>query len=97
MDADAAVRLMQKAVGVTRERRHQFDISAVTGNFLKFLKFLKLFIACHVLPHAFRLCRNIAASRVPARVLLTSRVLIYFSLSDFAKQKTKVTQEFFEK
>ena len=42
MYADAVVRLMQKAVGVTRERRYVPDCSAVIGNLPKLPEFLKL-------------------------------------------------------
>ena len=59
------------------------DLAALTALYLlresfKLLIFLKFLIVCHAQPYAFRLCRNIAAGRVPARAIVTPGWLIYF-------------------
>ena len=58
-------------------------LAALTALYLlresfKLIIFLKFLSVCHAQPYAFRLCRNIAAGRVPARALLTPEELMYF-------------------
>ena len=62
------------------------DLAALTALYLLresfklliLLKFLKFLIVCHAQPYVFRLCRNIAAGRTPARAIVTPGWLIHF-------------------